>query len=255
MKPAMLTLLALACAAPGAADWLVLRDGTRIETDGAWKVKSRQVVFTRAGGSLSALRLADVDLEASERATAESREPAAAAEASPAPARRRSVRVFTDEDIPPAAPPDDAGTDEPEADAADTDDEAPEDAASSEPAEPVVLERWSSRESSDVDGLEIYGSVRNTGEGVAAALNVRVSVADEDGNSLIDTRAFLEHSSLAAGTSGTFRALLPGVYTLLADPTFEISSDGFTIQSPGTAEEDATEETAEAEAEVAATEG
>ena len=35
-------------AAPAAADWLVTRDGGRVETKGPWKVKGKLVVFTRA---------------------------------------------------------------------------------------------------------------------------------------------------------------------------------------------------------------
>lgn len=52
------------------ADILVTREGDRIETDGPWKVNGRQVVFTAANGRLSSMRLSQVDLEASEEATA-----------------------------------------------------------------------------------------------------------------------------------------------------------------------------------------
>lgn len=63
-------LLAMSClAAPSWADILVTHDGQRIETDGPWEVKGRQVVFTTATGVLSAMRLTEVDLEASEKAT------------------------------------------------------------------------------------------------------------------------------------------------------------------------------------------
>ena len=59
------SLLTTACAAALAvgftagaahADWLVTRDGARIETKGAWKVDGRRVVFTMPNGTLSALR-------------------------------------------------------------------------------------------------------------------------------------------------------------------------------------------------------
>lgn len=63
---------ALALAPGGAlhADWLVLRSGQRIEIKGAWEVRGRQVVFTSRTGVLQALPLADVDVEASKKATA-----------------------------------------------------------------------------------------------------------------------------------------------------------------------------------------
>ena len=70
--------LSLTLAAAAGADVLVLRDGTRLESRGAWQEKGRQVVFTDAGGKLCALRLADVDLDASRAATAASALPVAA---------------------------------------------------------------------------------------------------------------------------------------------------------------------------------
>ena len=54
---------------PASADVLVTRDGQRIETDGPWEVKGRQVVFTNTAGVLSVVRLSEIDLEASELAT------------------------------------------------------------------------------------------------------------------------------------------------------------------------------------------
>ena len=71
-RRALLPVLScLVAALPASGDWLVSRDGERIETRGPWTVKRSSVVFTAANGALSSLRLADVDLEASEKATAE----------------------------------------------------------------------------------------------------------------------------------------------------------------------------------------
>ena len=50
------------------ADWLVTRDGTRIETEGLWSMQGKLVVFELPDGTLSSLRLS---LVASDRATAE----------------------------------------------------------------------------------------------------------------------------------------------------------------------------------------
>jgi hypothetical protein len=63
---------------PAAADWLVTQLGDRIETRGAWRVEKKSVIFTLPNGTLSSLRVSDVDLAASEKATA------AASEARPA---------------------------------------------------------------------------------------------------------------------------------------------------------------------------
>lgn len=104
-------LLALACCAaafialPAAADWLVMSDGSRLETRGPWSVEGRRVLFTLPNGTLSALRASEVDLDASEQLTrAEEAEAIRAAEVGsveampPAP-----VWTFTDDDIPQAA--------------------------------------------------------------------------------------------------------------------------------------------------------
>jgi glutaredoxin len=82
-SPTRLAAALFLLAAAAGADVLVLEDGTRIESRGAWQEKGRQVVFTDADGKLCALRLADVDLDASRAATAAAALPAGA---SPKPA-------------------------------------------------------------------------------------------------------------------------------------------------------------------------
>ena len=79
------------------ADVLVTRDGERIETRGPWTVKGKQVVFTAANGTLQALRLDDVDLEASEEAT---HPPETPPPPPPPPVVREPVLTITDDDIP-----------------------------------------------------------------------------------------------------------------------------------------------------------
>ena len=49
-------LAVLSTAGPLQADWLVTRDGARIETKGAWKVDGRRVLFTVPNGTLSMIR-------------------------------------------------------------------------------------------------------------------------------------------------------------------------------------------------------
>lgn len=239
---------------PAAADWLVLRDGSRVETAGPWKTKGRQVIFTRAGGSLSALRLADVDLEASAEATAASEVAAAEAAAGESaageakPRRRASVMVLTDEDIRSAdEASDDLESEAEESEAEETDgeetgaEEGKKTQTEAAASEPVVLVSWESRDSQNFDGLEIIGSVRNTGDDIAASLSVKIRVQDEDGNPLKDTEAFLQEPSLGPGQSTTFRALLTDVYVLPSDPSFELSSDGFSISGPSRSDDDSDE--------------
>jgi len=62
-KATLVVALLLVPAAAG-ADWLVLRDGARLETRGPAKVEGRRVLFTDATGTLMALPAADVDFDA-----------------------------------------------------------------------------------------------------------------------------------------------------------------------------------------------
>jgi len=71
---AALGLLLLEAAMSARADWLVTREGGRVETKGPWQVKGKLVVFTRAADSgLASLRASEVDLEASAKATADAK--------------------------------------------------------------------------------------------------------------------------------------------------------------------------------------
>jgi glutaredoxin len=84
---------ALSMPAAGAADWLVLRDGARVETRGAVRLEGRRVLFTQANGSLAALPADEVDFVATEAANRPpARPPVAPVEAAP-------VRRFTDADF------------------------------------------------------------------------------------------------------------------------------------------------------------
>jgi len=71
MRRLALPLLLCLVALPAGADWLVLKNGTRIETQGPWTERGRQIVYTTlAEKRLVSIRAADVDLEASRRASA-----------------------------------------------------------------------------------------------------------------------------------------------------------------------------------------
>lgn len=49
------------------ADWLAFKDGTTREIVGHWKIQGKQVIFKALGGTLSSVRLEEVDLPASEQ--------------------------------------------------------------------------------------------------------------------------------------------------------------------------------------------
>ena len=57
-------------------------------------------------------------------------------------------------------------------------------------------------------------------------------MVDQERAPLYETTAFLRSSGLAPGRSTTFRALLPGIYTLFEDPIFDVQSGAITVQGP-----------------------
>lgn len=94
-----LILGALSLAPWAQADWLITHDGQRIETQGPWDVQGRMVVFTSDRGTLSSIRLDEVDLDASRAATEQASRPAPAPiEEAPAPAAP-SVLSLTNRDV------------------------------------------------------------------------------------------------------------------------------------------------------------
>lgn len=92
-RSALVALVVLG--APAGAEWLVLRDGVRLEIRGELRVETRRVVFTLRDGTLSTLPLAEVDLDAT---LAANRPPAAPATSQAASAREPIAR-FTDADF------------------------------------------------------------------------------------------------------------------------------------------------------------
>jgi hypothetical protein len=201
-----LTLLALGAAAarPAHADWLVTRDGGRVETRGPWQLKGKLVVFTRADGSLSSLRAADVDLGASASFTADAKVQAAAPP--PAEAPRKKLAVLTDASFPKAAPP-----------AAAAEKTADKDKKAPAPGGPVVVGSW--QRSEDDGGLVIEGTLRNTTGIVVGSASVQVQLYNEAGDRVGEVEALLASTSIEPNGSVGFRARFPGVFTF-ADAKF-----------------------------------
>lgn len=83
-------------------DWLVTREGQRIETRGAWEVRGRMIVFTAPAGTLSSIRLSEIDLDASRRLSEAAQRAAEEAAAAAEPAEdgpREPVMTLTDRDV------------------------------------------------------------------------------------------------------------------------------------------------------------
>jgi hypothetical protein len=226
-------LAAALFAAPAAADWLVTRDGGRVETRGAWKMKGRQVVFTGADGKLASLRQSDVDFAASERATAEAVERAREAlvvKPAPPPEKKEARWSLTDADFkqaaPPAAPAEEDGKKEGTAGA-----------AAGQSKMPIVLDSWERRNLAEGEGVEIVGMLRNTAGEVAADVGVTVRLFDESGGLLATGEGRIPTPGIGPGGTSSFRATFPGVFTF-ADVKFELRGFGLQVKAPSAAPKD-----------------
>lgn len=204
-------------AGPSRADWLVLRDGSRIETRGAWETRRELVVFETAKGALSSVRLGDVDFEASRAATAEAAErakrPAAAAE----PAPRRPIATITNADVGRGVPP------APAADAAATEDAAAGEAPASgeaapahagsatEKAAPALLEVVEWRRELDPTGADVLvGTLRSLSSRVVAGATLEIVLYGPDDKVVDSGRAFLADDLVKPGEVVTFRYPIAG---------------------------------------------
>lgn len=228
---------ALAVAAfllPATADWLVTRDGTRIETEGPWTVESRLVVFKRPNGTYASMRLSEIDLEASERLTLEMAEAAKRPkEPEEARERRESVARLTERDLPPVGRPQPPQPAEESADATDggegstaSDPEEPDEAA-----RPVEVSAWREVTTTDDPGVAFVGQVRNPTDHVAVGVTVTVTLYDSEDEEIASTVATLTGDTLPPRKNGGFRASFPGVY-YYARADFDVSADLLLTERP-----------------------
>lgn len=207
---------ALLLLAPAAlrGDWLVAKDGSRIETKGAWTVKNNLVLFTQPNGTFSSLRLAAVDLDASAAATAKAKEPVAPTETSQA--RRPAVLVLTEKDLPPVP------------EAGEEAEGQGKDAKSNAPAEQMAVTGWDRVNLPDAAGVQVTGTVINQGKSIATGGTVLVSLFDEAGAMLVTSQAELSGKPISPGQGESFTVDFPGV-TDFATAKFAVSSRGFRL--------------------------
>lgn len=218
---ALASLLGLAGMAapanPAKADWLVTREGGRVETRGAWTVKGKLVVFKTADGQLSSLRLADVDLDASRRVTEEAVAAQAQADAAePRPAeRRKSVRTITDKDVRPFAVPEPAAPD------AEAEEKPKAPGPTSGPG--LLVESWRQSAHADEDYVIVNGTLQNASNATAADLKLKVMIFDDTGSLIATSQAAVEVKAIPPGERATFRAEFPGFFSF-ATVKFEAES-------------------------------
>lgn len=221
--PRRILLLAIVVAAattlPAAADWLVTKAGERIETRGPWRIEDGSVTFTRLNGTLSALRLSEVDLEASERATRAARAGLGTAAAARATTEGKPALVLDNEDV--------ARAPRQGAEAAADETEAAAGSGSGR----VEVESWEET-SEPGDDLTFTGTIRNSTKDYATDLQLRVTVYDETGAPTATRAAQLARSALPPGGSTTFEVQFPGIY-ITRGTKFDVRHRGFVASDPG----------------------
>lgn len=211
-------LVLIVMTSPARADWLVTKEGGRVETKGPWTVKGKLVVFEQKAGGLGALRVTEVDLDQSAKATADQKAvPASPPEQATQP-KKKPVLVLSDKDV---SHIDAAGgtvaADAPAAGAGKTDD--------AKPAGGLVVAGYDKAPTSDGSGVEIFGSLRNDSPNTATNIAVTVKLYGEDGGLLGTAEAQVSQGVLSPGASTNFRAPLPGIISF-ARAAFAVNSRG-----------------------------
>lgn len=225
---AVSTAVLLVLTSSAAADWLVMQDGSRLETQGAWETKGRLLVFTSAAGKLASVRVSEVNLDASAEATREAREAAEAEKSQEpveAPRRNSPVLVLTDADV---AHVDDDGPAAPEGE---------EEPDSTTATSPLTVVNWEQQEATDGQGVIVRGTLRNDGTRVATRIEVIVQVLNSEGEIVGTQTAQLTSSNLGATEILNFRAQFPDLNGF-DTARFDITSRGFEA-APRTSSDDA----------------
>jgi hypothetical protein len=200
-------VLAAALLVPATADWLVTREGDRIETAGPWRVENRLVVFKRPDGTYASMRLTDVDLEASERLTREMAVRARSPEPEPETQPRAPIARLTERELPPVGRQETLAS-EPAGGAA-----GAEGPSAEEPRpEAIQIITWRELGGPDRPGIEIVGDVRNLTDQLALGVSVTAVLLDETGEEIASSQALLTAQALSPGAVAGFRASFPGIF-------------------------------------------
>lgn len=246
-RPAGLALAALAAAvfvapsltAPAAADWLVMNDGTRVEIVGPWEQRGGLLVFTLPGGTLSSLRVGQVDLEASRLATEEAaRPPEPVVEPAPEPeAKAKAKHVFTEKELPPVIRAETEGS--PEAEGAAT-------AGTGETAaagdDRLQVTDWNVVTPDEFDGSRVVGRIRNVGDVLLTSVAMEVRAFNASGTPVGRAMADVSPGPVPPDRVIDFTADFPTVYGITA-VKFNLRGSGF-LEDSGESDGDGT--TAEA---------
>ncbi len=215
---AVATVCLWTVAAPAWADWLVLQGGERLETRGPWQQRGKIVVFSRADGTLASLRVTEVDLEASRKATEESLHPKPVVQVEDLPDEgpKKKRTVITDKDLPRRSVP-------PPATPAVASDTTPA------PASPVTVGSWRKQVMPGGEGTVILGALQNSSASTATNLTLQVTLTDDKGALLATAPGLFPTRMLAPKGSVEFRATFPGITEFAA---IKFDAGGWVPEAP-----------------------
>jgi hypothetical protein len=218
----VLALLMTLTALPATADWLVTLGGDPVETDGAWEIKGKLIVFTLPGGTLSSMRLADVDLDASERLTADEHLTASGRRPPKAePERREAVLVLTDSDVGHVDARLTGSMEQRQQVAAEAREQTKGTAAATNGGLSVV--DWNQTFDDGIEGVVVTGRLQNRSRGTRAEVTVQVILYRTDGRLAGRAPATLEDTVLSGGEATSLKATFPGILGF-DRPEFRIDS-------------------------------
>lgn len=223
MNRARIALLSAALAFFGGVafgDLLVTKEGATIETTGPWRVDGRRVVFTLPNGSLSSIRTDEIDLDRSALATARAAEAASGNAPAAAPAATTAPILSLSED--------DLSTVSEEGEV----EEKPTEAAAA-PAAPLQIVSWEQGPMPNEDGIQLFGTVKNTGTSHMTNVSVTAVLYGEEGGMLANSDAQLNLTTIGPGASANFRIEFPGLPDF-ASVKFTAAARGFETRPPET---------------------
>jgi hypothetical protein len=200
--------LVAALVEPAVADWLMTRDGAKVESNGPWEVRGAVVVFTLPNGSLSSLRLRDVDLDASDAATAKAKEEVSRTQIEDQPDRRKAILVLTDDEVAhvwpedPTRPPLEEGSNE-------------------IPSQRIEVLNWREKENTGSD-VVISGRIGNRSDDVVGSIRLGVRLLDLRRQPIASGQAALEKLVLRPGETTSFQVVLPGAGGYHGDVEFDV---------------------------------
>ena len=193
------------------ADWLILVDGQRVETRGPWKVDSGRVLYTSASGALTALRLENVDLDASAKANLPPTAPKPTARREPAVVLNQSDVATVSRSVR------DAAAEQVAANVAGN----PADETAATDTSSLSVSEWS-----EVDfetGTKLAGTIRNDDVRSHIGAKLEVFLRDEAGEVLATAIASLGTRNLQSGDTTSFEAVFPNVFSY-REATFQLGS-------------------------------